>query len=255
MEMWKDMPGFEEYYEISSKGNARSKERIYINKSGRKITKHSKELKPIIGESYIRYGLKIPNDTKVYKVLAHRMVAMAFIENIDNLPDVGHLDDNGFNNDISNLYWTSKSDNMRKAVDSNRLTFDMIKESNSIPVYLISENETLLMKSCTEAAKFLLCTTANVYDAIKNNRKISGYNILRVKEKNAEGEINYNSDTVENSAVTAIRVLIVAPDGRKIYANSISSAAKKLNRSIMSVMHALENGSKCNGCKVYKIEV
>lgn len=39
IERWADMPGFEQYYEISDQGRARSKERRYINQQGRIITK------------------------------------------------------------------------------------------------------------------------------------------------------------------------------------------------------------------------
>lgn len=140
MESWKDMPGFEDYYEISDEGNARSKERLYRNKQGKLITKHSKKLKPIIGDNgYVRFGLKLPGDDKVYKVLGHRMVALAWIPNPDNLTDVGHSNDVRGDNYKSNLYWTSKSDNILKAVKSGRLTSKPVIEANSKKV--IAKNE------------------------------------------------------------------------------------------------------------------
>jgi hypothetical protein len=40
------------------------------------------------------------------------LVAKAFIENVNNLPQVNHKDGNKINNNFNNLEWVSKSDNM-----------------------------------------------------------------------------------------------------------------------------------------------
>lgn len=250
MEEWRDMPGFENYYEISSYGNARSKERRYINKSGNIITKHSKVLKPILGSNgYIRYGVKLPNDTKVYKVLAHRMVALAFIPNVNNLPDVGHLDDIRNNNYVSNLCWTSKSDNIKKAVESNRLDFTSISKATTKYVYRIDNSEKLY--TAKEIADILGCTVGNIHMSIKNNTKCCGHFASREAIDNVDNIVNMENDEYENSCITA-QEIIIEKDGIKTYANSISSAARKLNRSMSSVLYALQNNTLCNGYKVYK---
>lgn len=43
--------------------------------------------------------------------LVHRIIAEHFIPNPDNLPCVGHKDDNRENNCVDNLYWTDYQEN------------------------------------------------------------------------------------------------------------------------------------------------
>ena len=49
---------------------------------------------------------------KQIKYYVHRLVAEAFIENSDNLPEVDHLDRNKENNHVDNLRWCSRMENM-----------------------------------------------------------------------------------------------------------------------------------------------
>lgn len=68
-------------------------------------------LKPDVSSSgYYRVSLSI--DGKVQRLLVHRMVAEVFIENLTNLPDVNHKDNNPSNNSMSNLEWVTHSQNM-----------------------------------------------------------------------------------------------------------------------------------------------
>ena len=50
MEKWKNIKGYENYYQISNAGNIRSKDRIIINSKGRKSRYKSKERKPSFSE-------------------------------------------------------------------------------------------------------------------------------------------------------------------------------------------------------------
>lgn len=52
------------------------------------------------------------------RALVHRLVAKAFIDNPDSLPEVNHKDGDKLNNSVSNLEWMSREQNLRHAVDT-----------------------------------------------------------------------------------------------------------------------------------------
>lgn len=99
--MWKDIPNWEEYYEINENGDVRNK----------------KTQKLLIGDinnaGYYRVCLYYsPYRERFFR---HRLVATLFIENPNNLKEVNHIDGNKANNHVSNLEWCSRKDNERQA--------------------------------------------------------------------------------------------------------------------------------------------
>ena len=60
-------------------------------------------------------------DGKTYPASIHRLVAMYFIPNPNNLPTVNHIDGNKDNNDVSNLEWMSSKDNSIHAANNGLL--------------------------------------------------------------------------------------------------------------------------------------
>lgn len=49
---------------------------------------------------------------KSFSKYVHRLVGEVFLDNPDNLPEINHKDGNRQNNNVENLEWTSRSDNM-----------------------------------------------------------------------------------------------------------------------------------------------
>ena len=108
-ELWKDVKGFEGWYQISNLGNAR---RIApVNGAPR-----CKNLKPWInseGYSYVTFNVRC----KKTAFRVHRLVAEHFIgEPLENQTDINHIDGNKQNNAVSNLEWCSRSENMLHAI-------------------------------------------------------------------------------------------------------------------------------------------
>ena len=80
-----------------------------------KIGTHTKKK---TGITYKRLSLR--KDKKQYNTLLHRLLAMTFIPNPDNLPDVDHSDSNSLNNTLNNLRWSSSSENQQnRGVNKN----------------------------------------------------------------------------------------------------------------------------------------
>jgi hypothetical protein len=112
-EIWKDIPNYEEQYQVSNLGRVKSKERIVLRNNKHKI--HLKEKILYQGERsgykvvfFIKNGIK-----KSFQI--HRLVADAFIPNPENKPQVNHIDGNKVNNKITNLEWVTAKENINHA--------------------------------------------------------------------------------------------------------------------------------------------
>lgn len=93
----KDIKDFEGIYAITSCG------RVWSYQS-------KKFLKPNIQKrGYYHYRLYKNGKQKSF--LAHRLVAMAYLSNPDNLPEVNHKDENKSHNYLGNLEWCTREYN------------------------------------------------------------------------------------------------------------------------------------------------
>lgn len=103
-EIWKDVEGYEGYYQVSSLGRVRSVDREIVYSNGKV---HLFKGRILIArqdkDGYLSVILSKNNKIKGYRV--HRLVAQAFIPNPDNLPCVNHKDETPFHNNVDNLEW------------------------------------------------------------------------------------------------------------------------------------------------------
>ena len=110
VEVWKDIEGYEELYQISNLGNIRSKDRLIVNgicsfvKKGRVLNGSDN------GRGYKK--IKLKKDGKSTSEYIHRLVAKGFIENYEHKPFVNHIDNNPNNNRADNLEWCTHQENM-----------------------------------------------------------------------------------------------------------------------------------------------
>lgn len=118
-EIWKDILGFEDSYQVSNLGNVRSKSRTIssLNRWGSESTYTvvGKVLKLRVVMGYL--AIKLNHDGK-HTRYGHRMVAEAFIPNPLNLKEVNHKDGNKRNNAVQNLEWADRKSNIEHAYDN-----------------------------------------------------------------------------------------------------------------------------------------
>jgi hypothetical protein len=143
-EMWKEIIGFEGLYFVSNFGNVKSTERIVYypnscyNKNEKGVIRKERLLRPSPNSRYLSVTLS-KDKSKTYPLI-HRLVAIHFIDNPNNLPCVNHIDGDKHNNLFSNLEWCTHSENTKHAIKNNLINFKSGKEHYSFKHGKYSKN-------------------------------------------------------------------------------------------------------------------
>lgn len=158
VEYWKDIQGYEGQYQVSNLGRVKS----LGNKSN-----HKGEilLRQSTVNGYKHVSLSNNSLQQIHKV--HRLVAVAFIDNPKNYPQVNHKDGNKQNNRVENLEWCNAQEN---ALHAQRMGLRVQKKgaenSRSIKVKQIDP---------------LTNETINVYGGLREMEKVTGFTRANVK--------------------------------------------------------------------------
>lgn len=121
-ELWLQVKGYEGFYEVSNTGKIRSIDRI-VNRSdtGYSLKYSGQIIKQTLDKrGYENVYLSINSKSKRYRV--HRLVAMAFLDNPENKPQVNHKDGNKQNNHVNNLEWSTDEENRNHAIENGLYT-------------------------------------------------------------------------------------------------------------------------------------
>ena len=105
-EIWKDISGYEGYYQVSNLGRVKSLNRLTShghNRKGKLLSKIRHN------DGYLHVDLC--KNGSVNRISIHRLVAKAFIPNPDNLPEVNHIDEIKHHNMYLNLEWMTSRQN------------------------------------------------------------------------------------------------------------------------------------------------
>lgn len=176
-EIWKDIEGYEGLYQVSNMGRVRSLKRTVRNARGL-YKKPERIMKPYDnGTGYLQ--IQLSKEGKSKNIYLHRLVAIAFCENLEGYKEINHIDENKLNNRADNLEWCSRSYNCTY----NGLAKRTPKKHRK-PVFSVNKESGLIMywESISEAER---CTGIN-------NSCITS--CCQGKQKSAGGHIWFYAD-------------------------------------------------------------
>lgn len=207
-EIWKDIQGYEGLYQVSNLGRVKSLGRNVkrpLTKIGY-VWQPEKILKPNKTKyGYLKITLRKNNKSKYFTV--HRLVAITFIPNPENKPQIDHINADKTNNSVNNLRWVTCKENI-----NNPLT--LIKNSG--------KNHYLYGKNLSEETK-------------QNIRKAHlGKKISEETKEKLRGKNNPRSRSIKNLNTNEIF-------------DSVRNAGKKYGVHHSSILYAIKHNGKCAG--------
>jgi hypothetical protein len=105
-EIWRGIPGFEKTHFVSNLGT------VYSDITKKKLALVKDK------DGYLRVSIRYNGVRKYLGV--HRLVAILFINNPENKPEVNHIDFNPANNIFSNLEWVTDKGNKEHSIRNGR---------------------------------------------------------------------------------------------------------------------------------------
>lgn len=184
-EIWRDIKGYEDRYQISNYGRVKAKERVeiyYRKDSDKPCKRHRNAFIMKLVEStvgYLNVALRDGFSDKYIDV--HRLVAEAFIPNPHNLPWVNHIDGDKHNNRVENLEWCTPKQNTEHAFKTG-LSKD-IKGLNRRPVTVKCIETGKVYSNMKECADAMNICYQYLIDRMKAGKDCHGYHFERIENR------------------------------------------------------------------------
>lgn len=175
-EIWKDIEGYENLYQVSNMGRVKSLDKL--DGIGRTVKGKILSL-TADKDGYLQVSLYKNGANKRCKV--HRLVAQAFIPNPENKLCVDHINTIKDDNRIENLRWVTHKENCNNPLSYKKLLENiphryLDKNPNSKQIIQFSQNGKLIRKwrCMEEAALELNILPQGISKCCRGTRKTSG---------------------------------------------------------------------------------
>ena len=86
--------------------------KYYVTSQGDVVNAYGNTLTPTINKKTGYKTVSLWKNNKGSSKTIHRLVALTYLTNPNNLPEVNHIDGNKLNNHVDNLEWVTRSENM-----------------------------------------------------------------------------------------------------------------------------------------------
>lgn len=171
MEQWKEIDNTD--YLISNYGEIKN------NRTGNLLKQQSNK------KGYKLVRVTVNGEKKTFRI--HRLVALFYVKNPDNKPQVNHIDGNKNNNRYDNLEWVTNEENTHHAITNGlwNNVFKASKRANDIkktPIIAtnIETDEKFIFESMGEAERVI--GTRHINEVIKGIRtQAKGYRFKYLK--------------------------------------------------------------------------
>lgn len=179
-EIWKDIHGYEGLYQVSNLGRVKRLSRIVDAGNGARRT--LPEMIMSFRENKLGYhyvGLTKNHKQKI--MLIHRLVASAFLENVQNKPEVNHIDGVKANNSVSNLDWCTRQENKQHANRTGlwKVTEKMKQRSRKVE-FTNDQGESIQFNSVKEASEIFGVDRRWLFRVLRGQRNlktVKGYKV------------------------------------------------------------------------------
>jgi hypothetical protein len=174
MEVWKDIEGFENYYQISNLGRVKSLKR--------KRVLEDRILKPVTNnKGYLQVTLLKPN-TIVNRNI-HRILMLHFVDNLENKRCINHISGNKKDNRLENLEWVTHKENTQHALKNGLLNTGGNNNEKKVSVYNLNNEYIKSFDSITKASQWIVNRGAS------ETKRVSVGAVCRGKQKTAYGYV------------------------------------------------------------------
>lgn len=189
-EIWRDVVDYEGYYQVSNLGNVRSVDRTIPHKLSGTCRRKGKIVAMHDTKVYLNVSLCKYSKPKIYMV--HRLVAQAFIPNLENKPHINHIDGNKQNNCVYNLEWVTPSENIQHSIQTGLRSWGAMsagqirrfahtpKENHprAIPVYCVETG--ISFPTMTAAAAYYGIPKSSLVVAVRAGRSLFGFTFIKL---------------------------------------------------------------------------